>query len=80
MRNFLGGSAFIATGIPDNPTQTGGFGFIFTKLFIFMPPETGPGCSAVGSVPRSGRGGRWFESSHPDYLKKPPWGGFLVLD
>ena len=25
-----------------------------------------PGCSAVGSAPRSGRGGRWFESSHPD--------------
>ncbi len=24
------------------------------------------GCSAVGSVPRSGRGGRKFESSHPD--------------
>lgn len=24
------------------------------------------GRSAVGSVPRSGRGGRWFESSHPD--------------
>jgi hypothetical protein len=21
-----------------------------------------------GSAPRSGRGGRWFESSHPDYF------------
>ncbi len=28
--------------------------------------ETNSGCSAVGSVPRSGRGGRKFESSHPD--------------
>ncbi len=28
--------------------------------------ETITGCSAVGSVPRSGRGGRKFESSHPD--------------
>lgn len=25
------------------------------------------GCSTVGSAPRSGRGGRKFESSHPDY-------------
>jgi hypothetical protein len=24
------------------------------------------GCSAVGSAPRLGRGGRWFEPSHPD--------------
>ena len=24
------------------------------------------GCSTVGSAPRSGRGGRKFESSHPD--------------
>ncbi len=24
------------------------------------------GCSTVGSAPRSGRGGRTFESSHPD--------------
>jgi hypothetical protein len=43
MRNFLGGSAFGATGIPDNPTQTGGFGFIFTKLFIFVAPKLGYG-------------------------------------
>ena len=25
------------------------------------------GRSAVGSAPRSGRGGRWFESSRPDF-------------
>lgn len=25
------------------------------------------GCSAVGSVPRLERGGRWFEPSHPDH-------------
>jgi hypothetical protein len=24
------------------------------------------GCGAVGSAPRLGRGGRWFEPSHPD--------------
>ena len=29
-----------------------------------------PGCSTVGSAPRSGRGGRKFESSHPDCNKK----------
>ncbi len=27
------------------------------------------GCSTVGSAPRSGRGGRKFESSHPDKFK-----------
>ena len=26
------------------------------------------GCGAVGSVPRLGRGGRWFETSHPDHI------------
>ncbi len=26
------------------------------------------GCSTVGSAPRSGRGGRKFESSHPDKI------------
>ena len=25
------------------------------------------GCGAVGSAPRLGRGGRWFEPSHPDH-------------
>jgi hypothetical protein len=28
------------------------------------------GCGAVGSVLRSGRRGRKFESSHPDYQKQ----------
>ena len=28
------------------------------------------GCSTVGSAPRSGRGGRKFESSHPDCQKR----------
>ena len=28
------------------------------------------GCSTVGSAPRSGRGGRKFESSHPDNIKQ----------
>ena len=28
------------------------------------------GCSTVGSAPRSGRGGRKFESSHPDKIKQ----------
>jgi hypothetical protein len=26
------------------------------------------GCGAVGSAPRLGRGGRWFETSHPDHF------------
>ena len=29
-------------------------------------PHCQSGCSTVGSAPRSGRGGRKFESSHPD--------------
>ena len=29
------------------------------------------GCSAVGSARRSGRRGRWFESSHPDQIEHP---------
>src|SRR3989304_492620 len=29
--------------------------------------QAGPGCSAVGSAPRLGRGGRRFKSAHPDY-------------
>ena len=27
----------------------------------------------LGSAPRLGRGGRTFESCHPDHLKKPYW-------
>ena len=30
------------------------------------------GRSAVGSAPRSGRGGRWFESSRPDHFSLVP--------
>ena len=34
----------------------------------------------LGRALRSGRRGRWFESSHPDHLEKsPPSGGFLVV-
>ena len=28
------------------------------------------GCGAVGSARRSGRRGRWFESSHPDLFTR----------
>ncbi len=35
---------------------------------LFLHPVNQSGCSAVGSVPRSGRGGRLFESGHPDQL------------
>lgn len=31
-----------------------------------LPPLKSTGCSTVGSAPRSGRGGRQFESVHPD--------------
>ena len=31
-----------------------------------LPPIRSTGCSTVGSAPRSGRGGRQFESVHPD--------------
>ena len=36
------------------------------EAFFILATLHFSGCSAVGSVPRSGRGGRWFESSHPD--------------
>ena len=38
-------------------------------LFFTFPSL--PGYSAAGSVPRSGRGGRAFESPYPDYFFKP---------
>ena len=44
--------------------------FTFVALIKFSfakATENTAGCSAVGSVPRSGRGGRKFESSHPDF-------------
>ena len=36
-----------------------------SKFTIFAARS---GCSAVGSARRSGRRGRWFESSHPDFF------------
>lgn len=39
-----------------------------SKMLILLEPKSG--CSAVGSVPRSGRGGRPFESDHPDKSEK----------
>jgi hypothetical protein len=37
-------------------------------LATFATVNKKAGCSTVGSAPRSGRGGRKFESSYPDYL------------
>ena len=37
-------------------------------LLLHLQPQTR--CSAVGSAPRSGRGGRWFKSSHLDHLTR----------
>ena len=36
------------------------------KSANFAVAKCQSGCSTVGSAPRSGRGGRKFESSHPD--------------
>ncbi len=41
---------------------------IFKKCASAKAPAPS-GCGAVGSVPRLGRGGRWFEPSHPDHQK-----------
>ena len=35
-------------------------------FYYLCPRKTETRCSAVGSAPRSGRGGRWFKSSHLD--------------
>jgi hypothetical protein len=40
------------------------------SLFRSFPAAILSGCSAVGSAMRSGRIGRWFESSQPDHLQK----------
>ena len=40
--------------------------FLFQKKCIFAPAKR-TGCGAVGSALRSGRRGRKFESSHPDF-------------
>jgi hypothetical protein len=37
------------------------------------------GRSAVGSAPRSGRGGRWFKSSRPDHTQPQLASGVAVL-
>ena len=37
------------------------------------------GCSAAGSAPRLGRGGRTFEPCHPDHLKRLHIEVFLFL-
>ncbi len=37
-----------------------------TKKTLTLQSLSQSGCSTVGSAPRSGRGGRKFESSHPD--------------
>jgi hypothetical protein len=42
----------------------------YLRYFKIRGSEIISGCSAVGSVPRSGRGGRVFESHHPDSEKK----------
>ena len=38
----------------------------YFKKSVFLHPQNGTGCGAVGSALRSGRRGRKFESSHPD--------------
>ncbi len=34
--------------------------------FAYANASVPSGCGAAGSAPRLGRGGRWFEPSHPD--------------
>ena len=41
----------------------------YFKKSVFLHPQNGTGCGAVGSALRSGRRGRKFESSHPDTNK-----------
>ena len=65
--------------------------FFFTKKFFFSekgfylctakPQGTHSGCSAVGSVQRSGRWGRQFESGHSDQVQKTALfkGGFFYF-
>ena len=57
--------------------------FFFGKGFYLCtakPQGTHSGCSAVGSVQRSGRWGRQFESGHSDQVQKTALfkGGFFV--
>ena len=48
---------------------------LFRFLFVSLHPQNKKrsGFSAVGSVLRSGRRGRWFESSNPDLFKETGW-------
>ncbi len=43
--------------------------FLQFYFFLYLCRAINAGCSAVGSALRSGRRGRWFESSHPDTVK-----------
>ena len=45
---------------------------MFRKKQLILQRKSQSGCSTVGSAPRSGRGGRKFESSHPDF-KRDTW-------
>ena len=43
------------------------FVFAFLKLYVSLSPQNQVrGVAQLVSAPRSGRGGRTFESSHPD--------------
>lgn len=43
------------------------FVFAFLKLYVSLSPQNKVrGVAQLVSAPRSGRGGRTFESSHPD--------------
>lgn len=43
------------------------FVFAFVKLYVSLSPQNKVrGVAQLVSAPRSGRGGRTFESSHPD--------------
>ena len=45
-------------------------GFFLDVSYTFGLYSTRSGCSAVGSAPRLGRGGRRFKSAHPDHIVK----------
>lgn len=47
------------------------------SIFIFVFPKRD--VAQPGSALRSGRRGRWFESSHPDRLQNPLFRGFCSL-
>ena len=53
--------------------------FDFKKMLYLCTRKTETECSAVGSALRSGRRGRWFESSRADKRKPLIFKGFFVL-